>query len=487
MHVKRRNKGNCIKKATVSAKVWIISMVIAASAFAGESFTALSMLTHDGRRMISRRKGGKTVYELTRAHHNGTTLTLGTPFRRSLLPASLSGISWAVDNAYYAVSDDVFTGEVGLYPMTIELATNGLSVISCSIPSPTNRISLAKAYDLEDVAFDAVNGTVWVADETRGTVKEYRVADGTVVRTLSLPEELKKTRSNLGIESLTLSPDGKTLWTCTEEALACDGARSSPTNGTTVRLLKYTRPTAKEGFTLAGTYSYTTDVWSQRFDYGGKGRRGVSGLCALPDGSLLVLERELSFGGAHPLKAAATARLSFDVYHVEFPRGGGALGAANGRRDLLAANVKKVKLASGGGPVFAFGNYEGICLGPSLPDGNRSVLLISDAGDGVSQPMILPMVLSIAGGPHTHVSRLSSHVAPQHHPYPRAPCAKLQLPKIAACFGRGNVVSLPPMTRLEWQIPRSGEAEGRTLFRRDGIASCGRIIAVSNYEEVLNG
>ena len=390
MHVKRRNKGNCIKKATVSAKVWIISMVIAASAFAGESFTALSMLTHDGRRMISRRKGGKTVYELTRARYDGTAPTIGTPFRRSLLPASLSGISWAGGNAYYAVSDDVFTGEVGLYPMTIELATNGLSVISCSIPSPTNRISLAKAYDLEDVAFDAVNGTVWVADETRGTVKEYRVADGTVVRTLSLPDELKKARSNLGIESLTLSPDGKTLWTCTEEALACDGSRSSPTNGTTVRLLKYTRPTAKEGFALADTYSYITDAWSQQFDYGGKGRRGVSGLCALPDGSLLVLERELSFGGAHPLKAAATARLSFDVYRVEFPRGSGG---------LVATNLRKVKLASGGGPVFAFGNYEGICLGPRLPDGKRSVLLISDAGDGVSQPMILPMVLSIAGGP----------------------------------------------------------------------------------------
>ena len=134
-------------------------------------------------------------------------------------------------------------------------------------------------------------------------------------------------------------------------------------------------------------YSYTTDAWSQRFDYVGKGRRGVSGLCALPDGSLLVLERELSFGGAHPLKAAATARLSFDVYRVEFPRRSGG---------LVATNVRKVKLASGGGPVFAFGNYEGICLGPCLSDGKRSVLLISDAGDGVSQPMILPMVLSSA-------------------------------------------------------------------------------------------
>ena len=301
-----------------------------------------------------------------------------------MLPASLSGITWAGGNTYYAVSDDVFTGEVGLYPMTIELATNGLSVVSCSIPSPTNRISLAKAYDLEAVAFDAASGTVWAADETRGTVKEYRVTDGAVVRTLSLPGDLKKTHPNLGIESLTLSPDGKTLWTCTEEALVGDGLRSSPTNGTMVRLLKYTRPSIKEDFTFAGKCSYTTDAWSQPFDYGGKGRRGVSGLCALPDGSLLVLERELSFGGAHPLKAAATARLSFAVYHVKVPHGGGA---------RVATAVRKFNLASGSGSVFAFGNYEGICLGPSLPDGKRSVLLISDAGDGVSPPMILPMVL----------------------------------------------------------------------------------------------
>ena len=104
----------------------------------------------------------------------------------------------------------------------------------------------------------------------------------------------------------------------------------------------------------------------------------------LPDGSLLVLERELSFGGSKPWAAASTARLSFAVYHVE---------AASGGTRSRASVVKKRKLVSGGGPVFTFGNYEGICLGPRLP-GGQSVLLVSDAGDGVSQPLILPMVLS---------------------------------------------------------------------------------------------
>ena len=315
------------------------------------------------------------------------TLTVGTPWRRPPLPASLSGIAWAGGTNYYAVSDDAFTDEVGLYPLTVALASNGLAIASCTIPPPTNRVPLAGAYDLEAVVFDAANGTVWAADETRRTVKEYRIADGSVVRTLVLPDALRQTRSNLGIEALTLSEDGKTLWTCTEEALACDGPRSSPTNGTTVRLLKYVRPTVKAPFMLEGTYPYTTDAWSQAYDYQGKGRRGVSGLCALPDGSLLVLERELSFGGTKAWQAMSTARLSFAVYHVDPARGG---------TRACASAAKKRPLASGGGPVFTSGNYEGICLGPRLPDGARSVLLVSDSGDGVSPPLILPMVLSLS-------------------------------------------------------------------------------------------
>ena len=253
------------------------------------------------------------------------------------------------------------------------------------MPPPASRIRLAGAADLEAVAFDAANGTVWAADETGGTVKEFRVSDGAAVRTLPLPDDLNDVRPNLGIEALALGEDGKALWTCTEEALPCDGPRSSPANGTTVRLLKYVRPTVHDDFALAESFPYTTDPWCQAHDFRGKGRRGVSGLCALPDGSLLVLERELSFGGNSALTALSTASLFFAVYRVD-PTSGGTRSCASA--------IKKEKLASCGGNVFASGNYEGICLGPRLPDGSWSILLVSDAGDGASPPYILPMSLS---------------------------------------------------------------------------------------------
>ena len=228
-----------------------------------------------------------------------------------------------------------------------------------------------------------------VAQRRQGRL-EFALLDGLAILErldkplLAITTDKAFARPNLGIEALALGEDGKALWTCTEEARTRDGPRSSPTNGTLVRLLKYARPAARGDFTLAETHLYMTDPWSQACDYGGQGRRGVSGLCVLPDGSLLVLERELSFGGSKPWAAASTARLSFAVYHVE---------AASGGTRSRASVVKKRKLVSGGGPVFTFGNYEGICLGPRLPDG-QSVLLVSDAGDGVSQPLILPMVLS---------------------------------------------------------------------------------------------
>ena len=364
--------------------VWLRIALAALCAFALLGKTVAASCDPPLRDAASRRLTGTTGVSPV-AVPSPLTLTVGTPWRRPPLPASLSGITWAGGTNYYAVSDDAFTNEVGLYPMTLELASNGLSVVSCTIPSPTNRIQLAKAYDLEAVVFDAANGTVWAADETRHTVKEYRLSDGAALRALSLPDDLRHTRSNLGIESLTLSTDGKTLWTCTEEALPCDGARSSPTNGTTVRLLKYIRPTAHDDFTLAGSFPYTTDAWCQSHDFRGKGRRGVSGLCALPDGSLLVLERELSFGGSNALTALSTASLFFAVYRVD-PTPGGTRSCASG--------IRKEKLASGGGSVFSSGNYEGICLGPRLPDGSWSILLVSDAGDGASPSFILPMTLS---------------------------------------------------------------------------------------------
>ena len=102
-------------------------------------------------------------------------------------------------------------------------------------------------------------------------------------------------------------------------------------------------------------------------------------LFALEDLRISVVAVGNEFGGS------AVIDLFFAIYRVD-PTTDGTRRCASG--------IRKEKLASGGGNVFASGNYEGICLGPCLPDGKWSVLLVSDAGDGASPPYILPMSLS---------------------------------------------------------------------------------------------
>ena len=91
-------------------------------------------------------------------------------------------------------------------------------------------------------------------------------------------------------------------------------------------------------------------------------RSGVSDLCVLDDGTLLVLERELSRKGVDP---AYRARL----YAVRPDR--------DAAFDIKHPIAKKLHFGSDTGTA----NYEGVCAGPVLDNGDRTLVLVSDGGD----------------------------------------------------------------------------------------------------------
>lgn len=316
------------------------------------------------------------------------SMTAGTTFSRATYPRSLSGITYAGGNTFYAVADDASNGENGIYPYTITLSADGKTVSSATTCTTNNAVKLSGTSDLEAIAFDPASGNVWVADESKKTIKEYNPTTGAIISTLDYPAIMKQNVGNYGFEALTISGDGLTLWTCNEEALTCDGARSSYSAGTTVRLVKFTRATVRDAWTLAAMYPYTTEKWKYSEDVSSKARRGVSDLCALPDGSLLVLERDLSFSSPF------SGYLSFAVYHVVNPDWATDVSSFVSLSNTTWNAVSKTSLATGSGSLFSYGNFEGMCLGPRLSNGNLSVLLISDSGDGYSEPMIQPLVLS---------------------------------------------------------------------------------------------
>ena len=330
------------------------------------------------------------------------TLTKGTAKSRGTYPRGLSGLTYLGGNKYYSVCDNGV--EIGLYPCTIALESNGLSVSSFSTIATNLAVKLPSTSDLEACAYDPATGNIWVADEAGATIKEY-TTNGVVVQTLSYPAILKSKRhdSNRGFESLTISGDGLTMWTCTEEALTIDGDISAQGSGTLVRLVKFTRDTVNGTFTLAGMYPYLTDGWHNPYGLeasgaahgSGSGRRGVAALTALPDGSLLVLERECSSDTAgNDFWAKLGAEFYYSVYRVsDFDS---ATDVKDSAYDVGLASVPVVRVAKTrviSDFTEGLANYEGMCLGPRLSNGKATILMVTDSGDGNTSSSVLPFTL----------------------------------------------------------------------------------------------
>jgi hypothetical protein len=235
-------------------------------------------------------------------------------------------------------------------------------------------VSPAGLRDAEGLARDPLSGTLWASSEwTPPSISEFGT-DGTATgRTAPVPAiQRDKLRSNLSLESLTISPDGLTMWTANEQALMCDGESSSgnTTVSTVVRLTRYTRTTAQDGWQAAGEWAYACDPCANATF----AECGLSGLCALPDGSLLALEREVSI--------VTWGRCR--IYRITT----GALAAATEVSNLSSVTNSTVSLVAKGSPLVSFTGtdlnnmivYEGIALGPQLSDGSYGVYLVSDGG-----------------------------------------------------------------------------------------------------------
>jgi hypothetical protein len=123
-------------------------------------------------------------------------------------------------------------------------------------------------------------------------------------------------------------------------------------------------------WTASGQWAYVSDPISGIPLFGsGSERSGVADLCVLPDGKLLVLEREL--GGSF------VPDFRNRIYEVNTSGATdvSAITALNGATYTPVGKTKRWEAD------FATDNYEGLCLGPRLNGEALSLLLISD-GDG---------------------------------------------------------------------------------------------------------
>ena len=242
------------------------------------------------------------------------------------------------------------------------------------------------AVDLEGVAFDPASGSLWLSDECGPALFRLSLREGTDPaperRADLLPPSLRRCRPNRSLEALGFDPVSRTLYTASETAVEGDPDGVSrlvalllPPEGKSVpRSEGKSVPRVREWLVpLEPATGAALPMLPDPFT-------GLCGLAPLPDGRLLALERTFGYEFASgPDGEPVQSLCRFSISLLD-PNGGTDPGGPpldpSGRTDPGGPPVleKRVLWRALAGNA----NYEGICLGPALPDGGRLVVLVSD-------------------------------------------------------------------------------------------------------------
>lgn len=294
----------------------------------------------------------------------------------------LSAISRAADGTYLAVVDNEGETPARVFRLAFTVSGSGVAPPPGKTPLevPVAAIPLArfdgekfdgKNFDGEGLALEP-SGEMLISSETEPSIREFS-PEGRTLRSLPVPELFlagapgRGIRNNLGFEGLTLAPGGDVLWTANERALQQDApedlARPSP-----VRLLRYERRNG--GFVPGAQFVYEVEPLRQKRGAGFQ-TRGLSDLLALPGGDLLALEREFVEGRGFVIQLFRVSLAgATDVSGVE-----SLAGPLAGKNWTPVRKTLVYDFARSG---LVPDNLEGMAFGPTLPDGSRTLVLVSD-------------------------------------------------------------------------------------------------------------
>lgn len=273
--------------------------------------------------------------------------------RRLEVPSGqYSGITHVEDD-YYAVVHDK---KGSIFYFTLGFLGDGtIGPVQAFEASPGK----AEILDNEDIVYVPETKTLFVSAEADQSIREYDLSGKESGRKLHIPDDLSSCAPNAGFESLAYSSG--TFWTTTEAPLPeeilprlhriqCFTLQDLSPSG---RYLYQADAPAISGADAAGAMAYV---------------HGISAMTALPDGRLLVLEREVYVpGGGFLEKLGAFSEIKlYAVSPADDPSG------ILQKTRILRFRTSALNLA----------NYEGMCLGPVLEDGRQCLLLLADSQDG---------------------------------------------------------------------------------------------------------
>ena len=331
-------------------------------------------------------------------------------FPKTVTAGNYSGIAHLHDDIYAVVSDKsdsalYFNFRIQVNPKTGELE----QVENLGFTERTDgTLNDGKFWQGQEKGFDheaivkVSDSTLVIASEGYCRLKEYPILHTSAdAAKISYQQNLWESRwpssdfyPNYNFESLAFDSIRQYLWTIPESTLRKDGQPATPQNGLAnqLRLMRFDwgkikenngkedcseQESSKKNSRYMATYAYQMDKPSthKKADIY---VMGVSELCALPDGQLLVLEREafipkIKIGAFCKCKLYLINPLNSEGFSMEekFSADTPFL-----KKRLLTEWKTGLSLSK-----RSFANYEGMCLGPKLEDGSQVIILLSDSQD----------------------------------------------------------------------------------------------------------
>lgn len=331
-------------------------------------------------------------------------------FPKTVAAGNYSGIAHLHDDIYAVVSDKsdsalYFNFRIQVNPKTGELE----QVENLGFTERTDgTLNDGKFWQGQEKGFDheaivkASDSTLVIASEGYCRLKEYPILPISVdAAKVGYQQNLWESRwassdfyPNYNFESLAFDSVRQYLWTIPESTLRKDGQPATPQNGLAnqLRLMRLDwgkmkenrnkeeyseQVSSKKDSRCMTTYAYQMDQPST-YKKADIYVMGVSELCALPDGQLLVLEREafipnIKIGAFCKCKLYLVNPLNSENFSMKENISSDTPFL---KKKLLTEWKTSLSLSK-----RSFANYEGMCLGPKLEDGSLVVILLSDSQD----------------------------------------------------------------------------------------------------------
>ena len=264
-------------------------------------------------------------------------------------------------------------GDVTFRGVTTLLAPNGLPYPPASLDP--EGLTLAKSGEL--IVTSEGIASVGIAP----FVRRYSLG-GTFLGDLPVPDAFLPTsathgvRQNLAFEAAAVAPNGRHLFVGMEGALAQDGPAASLAGGSPARILRYNLATGR----VDAQFVYGTDPLAQPpVPPTAFGVNGLVELLPFNDEFMLSMERSFSVG------APGTGN-TIKLYSVGFP-GADDVDGIDSIAPVLGSvrTVQKTLLLDLDTLGLPLDNVEGMTIGPNLPDGRRSLVLVSDNNFAATQ------------------------------------------------------------------------------------------------------